>query len=81
MISYLVPSFFLGLLFLFTDDTLILLIIQHNCMITHSSSSQLLLHPMSLLDDSFSLTSLFFYSILSLLLCLLHPSLQTGPRL
>ena len=65
----------LGLPFLFTDDTLVLLIIQCYHTITHSLLSQLLLYPTSLLDDSFSLTSSSFYSILLLSLCLLHPSL------
>ena len=37
--SYLALSFFLKLLFLFTDDTLVLLIIQCYHMITHSLSS------------------------------------------
>ena len=73
-------STILGLLFLFTDDTLVLLIVQYYHTITHSLSSWLLLHLMSSLDDSFSFTSSFFYSVLSLSLCLLHPSLWAGPR-
>ena len=51
MIPYLALSFFLRLLFLFTDDILVLLIVQCYHTITHSLSSQLLLHLMSLLDN------------------------------
>ena len=61
--SLLSAILFLRLLFLFTDNTLVLLIIPHYCMITHPSSSQLLLHPMSLLDDLFLLISSLFHII------------------
>ena len=57
-----------------------LLIVQCYHTVAHPLSSQLLLHPLSLLDDLFLLTSSFFYSVFLLSLCLLHPSLQAGPR-
>ena len=56
------------------------LIIWYYHTITHPPSSQLLLHLMLLLDDLFLLTSPLFHIILSLSLCLSHPSLWTSPR-